>query len=77
VAKLAKLAAISASLRNASLNKQAGILGGIASLGGKAAMGAGKVALKNPRKVAVGVATGAGAVGQARQYKQGFDPNNG
>jgi hypothetical protein len=79
--RLAKLAARSAQLREAVVEKRAFVASlakGIGSLGLKAGKLVGKQAIKNPVGTAttalVGYAGVQGARGKYKQYKAGFDP---
>jgi hypothetical protein len=51
------------------------VVGAIAGMLGRAAAGAGKLAVKNPGTAITAGLGGVGAVGSYRQHKAGFDPN--
>jgi hypothetical protein len=57
-----------------AMQKEA-IMMGIAKGVGRLAFGAGKAAVTNPMKTMALASGGAAAVGKAKQYRAGFDPN--
>ena len=76
--RLSKLAARSAQLRKMAMDKQA-VVGALASLAGRGAVGVGKWAVKHPGQALIGglaAATAPGAVkGSYRQHMAGFNPD--
>lgn len=73
--QLAKLAAASAALRNATFEKKAVLLGAV-NFAAKTLGTAGKVALKHPVAALSTAAIGMGAKGEAKKNIQGFRPEN-
>jgi hypothetical protein len=73
LARLAKLSAVSSQLRTAA-TKQASILGAVGKAGFNVASKGLGVAMKHPLATLTAVSSAQGALGKAREYNAGFQP---